>query len=256
MRRCPRAGRRFYPRHPRGWRRATGFVLVGSKLFLSTPPSRVATRPCTHTVNRAGCFYPRHPRGWRRSAVAPCRTMFPVSIHATLAGGDRAYLIPSALRRRFLSTPPSRVATSKTTAAFLQAICFYPRHPRGWRRERPPDHRHSFKVSIHATLAGGDRRTGSSSEAWFQFLSTPPSRVATPQEFERLAENIQFLSTPPSRVATSKTTAAFLQAICFYPRHPRGWRRERPPDHRHSFKVSIHATLAGGDLCDAGPSAF
>ena len=101
--------------------------------FLSTPPSRVATRPgqrqsiplgvSIHATLAGGdpfvegrwfvfysSFYPRHPRGWRRFAVASRPFFGVVSIHATLAGGD--------------NVQPSQPAF---------CIRFYPRHPRGWR---------------------------------------------------------------------------------------------------------------------------
>ena len=56
-----------------------------------------------------------------------------VSIHATLAGGDSSSPPPSAPPSKFLSTPPSRVATGAVT-----------------------QDRGGVGVSIHATLAGGD----------------------------------------------------------------------------------------------------
>ena len=59
-------------------------------MFLSTPPSRVAT-----------CFY--------ANLVAQIR----VSIHATLAGGDEVSGVMDTMVKWFLSTPPSRVATAK-----------------------------------------------------------------------------------------------------------------------------------------------
>ena len=103
-------------------------------MFLSTPPSRVATNMIIHDGNgmksfyprhprgwrhstRKGmnqalfCFYPRHPRGWRQSKSYWNSHDIAVSIHATLAGGD--------FIGRHITTP--------------------------------------FSVSIHATLAGGDR---------------------------------------------------------------------------------------------------
>ena len=83
---------RFYPRHPRGWRRE---------------PRRV----CLQVADR---FYPRHPRGWRHCGVVSNQPLRRVSIHATLAGGDWKY--PS------WSNP--------------RGVCFYPRHPRGWRRQK------------------------------------------------------------------------------------------------------------------------
>ena len=64
------------------------------------------------------------------------RLQFKVSIHATLAGGDATW-----------SPPP--IAQQE--------------------------------VSIHATLAGGDGAGFGIKYAQSKFLSTPPSRVATPQ---------------------------------------------------------------------------
>ena len=80
----------------------------------------------------------------------------PVSIHATLAGGD-----------------------ARLGRCMLTSVCFYPRHPRGWR------------------------------------LS----------------------SALPSGTASG-----------FYPRHPRGWRQVGKARQIGVVDVSIHATLAGGDL--------
>ena len=59
----------------------------------------------------------------------------PVSIHATLAGGDSV---------RF-----SRCCV---------IVSFYPRHPRGWRLADLDKQLAAMAVSIHATLAGGDQR--------------------------------------------------------------------------------------------------
>ena len=133
------AATRFYPRHPRGWRRGKSTITVAKKRF-----------------------YPRHPRGWRLDSPLFAALHNPVSIHATLAGGD--YLMP------LLQYP---------------LFCFYPRHPRGWRPlERAFD------------ILG------------WEFLSTPPSRVATPQYQQQMTQPMQFLSTPPSRVATFPAAAA------------------------------------------------
>ena len=103
-------------------------------LFLSTPPSRVAT------------------------------------------DGDVFLVSPSST---FLSTPPSRVATEDFPAVAVVQHHFYPRHPRGWRREVPGRVLHPGRISIHATLAGGDLLIPKEDKATIKFLSTPPSRVAT-----------------------------------------------------------------------------
>ncbi len=124
----------FYPRHPRGWRRAASQPPKRLAMFLSTPPSRVATRLNIWTMNMSPRFYPRHPRGWRHSGTNSVKSKHSVSIHATLAGGDL-----SSLRH------------PRHTAAR-----FYPRHPRGWRLHATAVFQNPVYVSIHATLAGGD----------------------------------------------------------------------------------------------------
>ena len=79
-----------------------------------------------------------------------------VSIHATLAGGDLEQRYSSSGTLKFLSTPPSRVATSGARALPPKLFCFYPRHPRGWRHNFVTLDSFNALVSIHATLAGGD----------------------------------------------------------------------------------------------------
>ena len=171
-------------------------------MFLSTPPSRVATvlfhcgsflfRVSIHATLAGGdlfhvctslvvneSFYPRHPRGWRLRRRAKRRLRLHVSIHATLAGGDCAAVSKPTAKpsvsihatlasgdantapadqpeQKFLSTPPSRVATALRACPGA-----------------------SPRVSIPATLAGGDGNIGGRSAFRLLFLSTPPSRVAT-----------------------------------------------------------------------------
>ena len=80
---------------------------------------------------------------------------------------------------KFLSTPPSRVATVVAHKRPRRWVCFYPRHPRGWRRNLRSLHNFPQYVSIHATVAGGDIPLAYRLNTFLQFLSTPPSRVAT-----------------------------------------------------------------------------
>ena len=215
---------RFYPRHPRGWRQTSFGLAAPTPLFLSTPPSRVATFPGFPTARQRQRFYPRHPRGWRHRKFVVPGVHAGVSIHATLAGGDVVSWFVALSTSWFLSTPPSRVATagtqqtidmltkflstppSRVATGFPQppsasGLSFYPRHPRGWRRH-----------GAGRTVDGAG------------FLSTPPSRVATADAKKVIDEGV-FLSTPPSRVATVSTLLFTRSITCFYPRHPRGWRR-------------------------------
>ena len=180
--RCRRPGtvriRCFYPRHPRGWRPVSD--------ILSGKTER---------------FYPRHPRGWRRCWIFWRHCSWGVSIHATLAGGDIVREALADFLVGFLSTLPSRVATSA--------------------------------VPRHATQ--------------LMFLSTPPSRVATFTMLSVRRSMTLFLSTPPSRVATQPWSFCGFPPERFYPRHPRGWRLSCRRAAPQSLCVSIHATLAGGD---------
>ena len=124
--------------------------------FLSTPPSRVATWRYNLFADRDSGFYPRHPRGWRlQNRVVETLNAY-VSIHATLAGGDSGSSQRTYRQKEFLSTPPSRVATINGGRNYIRWLRFYPRHPRGWRQDREGKTVRVTEVSIHATLAGGD----------------------------------------------------------------------------------------------------
>ena len=219
-----------------------------------------------------GSFYPRHPRGWRRvgqrqtptrRAVSIHATLAGgdplilwyvfagrVSIHATLAGGDRCASNVRILQQRFLSTPPSRVATCQTAWPGCLPGCFYPRHPRGWRQMPFGYIGIAWFVSIHATLAGGDNGRTQYNKPKNCFYPRHPrgwrrrdfcvdyhvERVSIHAtlaggdlaSLRPLSQANVFLSTPPSRVAT----------------------QDRP---KNPFApgVSIHATLAGGDVSPA-----
>ena len=171
----------FYPRHPRGWR-----------------PWKAPLWTATATG-----FYPRHPRGWRRSSYIFRTPRRSVSIHATLAGGDREPVYQQCGRQRVSIHATLAGGDALNTVG---PVCQL--------------------VSIHATLAGGDVPASPAMLTPLVFLSTPPSRVATQALYALATAGSVFLSTPPSRVATQSP------------------RRPHRPKH-----VSIHATLAGGDCC-------
>ena len=123
----------FYPRPPRGGRRATPTATMPSTKFLSTPSARRATEAVglalvshaisIHALREEGDltipwylrgemdFYPRPPRGGRPFLVDLEALLLQISIHALREEGD------------------------STTAAWHSPITnFYPRPPRGGRR--------------------------------------------------------------------------------------------------------------------------
>ena len=191
--------------------------------FLSTPPSRVATRCRWCCLKETISFYPRHPRGWRHRQGSGQGSSNRVSIHATLAGGDSVSEDVDTATNEFLSTPPSRVATVGQL-----------------------DSSHAFYVSIHATLAGGDVVEISSGSTAHLFLSTPPSRVATARDCGAIAYPFGFYPRHPRGWRPGGHGQAHGM-VCFYPRHPRGWRQMPFGYIGIAWFVSIHATLAGGD---------
>ena len=149
---------RFYPRHPRGWRLAGRHLGRHGQMFLSTPPSRVATRTAGRPRHKYESFYPRHPRGWRLTDEQYEVIIGDVSIHATLAGGDSASCALFLQCTKFLSTPPSRVATSAGYSMGLSVDKFLSTPPSRVATSKFCYTSPSQHVSIHATLAGGDER--------------------------------------------------------------------------------------------------
>ena len=102
----------FYPRHPRGWRHVGRHQLDSIPCFYPRHPRgwRRAGKELTLTFSIG--FYPRHLRGWRPSNPAMQLTPF-LRFYPRHPRGWRqhcGYALPAA--GRFLSTPPSRVATS------------------------------------------------------------------------------------------------------------------------------------------------
>ena len=149
-------------------------------MFLSTPPSRVATFALPMQGTRLNCFYPRHPRGWRLHFIKLNTAIANGSIHATLAGGDMTIDSFFFLNRRmFLSTPPSRVATAHKINAMWARVFLSTPPSRVATYAKAAVFSTSKGVSIHATLAGGDDKAYADKELAILFLSTPPSRVAT-----------------------------------------------------------------------------
>ena len=125
----------------------------------------------------------------------------PISIHALREEGDAASAVTTRPTTIFLSTPSARRATPAGRAGGKMGKNFYPRPPRGGRREflrscagswrflstpsarratgRSPTHQPPKKISIHALREEGDSDTYSRPLARSQFLSTPSARRAT-----------------------------------------------------------------------------
>ena len=164
----------FYPRPPRGGRRASApaphpahrisihalreegdksmVIVDGSRsLFLSTPSARRATRQRPGTPPSTPDFYPRPPRGGRQVDGDRGRQQVVISIHALREEGDIRRTCDTAGWRLFLSTPSARRATK---SGFRRGQC--------------------RQISIHALREEGDLTARSYPPMVCYFYPRPP----------------------------------------------------------------------------------
>ena len=127
-----------------------------------------------------------------------------ISIHALREEGDASVWMSRFGKTRFLSTPSARRATCSWAFRRAQSQNFYPRPPRGGRRQgpRPPSTGPEY---FYPRPPRGGRRQGSLSQS-------VPHR---------------FLSTPSARRATAEYSVDGAKRYHFYPRPPRGGRQGR-----------------------------
>ena len=168
-------------------RRATRSTssLSGTSRFLSTPSARRATRLCgrgrnhgdisIHALREEGDLF------YKDGEVSAEW----ISIHALREEGD-VHFCPENVFLRFLSTPSARRATATGLPSLLRITDFYPRPPRGGRRQV-------------------DGTTGRLEN----FYPRPPRGGRLRSLREHLPQR-QFLSTPSARRATAKTETKSL----------------------------------------------
>ena len=167
----------FYPRPPRGGRRASSTTNSRRRLFLSTPSARRATDQqaeidsyleiSIHALREEGDV---HPQSVKRGDD--------ISIHALREEGDPPWNLvalsfidfyprpPRGGRRpahssntlpvQFLSTPSARRATVSASTSGAAALNFYPRPPRGGRPPNRSARCWRYPISIHALREEGD----------------------------------------------------------------------------------------------------
>ena len=84
----------------------------------------------------------------------------------------------------------------------------------------------NVRISIHATLAGGDYYTGENPTI-NRYISIHATLAGGDDAMIAMFFlSAIFLSTPPSRVATQRHLQRLPGELYFYPRHPRGWRHD------------------------------
>ena len=170
-----------------------------------------------------GHFYPRPPRGGRlRLHLPPCFRAV-ISIHALREEGDGPVCVGD------LSDIISIHALREEGDQFFfdrarAALHFYPRPPRGGRRQNAIDINARIGISIHALREEGDLSTISPLQDFANFYPRPPRGGR--RKCKRCGVVfLAFLSTPSARRATALQGATALHPQNFYPRPPRGGRR-------------------------------
>mgnify|MGYP004647314643 CR=1 FL=1 len=142
----------FYPRPPRGGRPpASRRMLPPSRIFLSTPSARRATRSAGWRFYRWSDFYPRPPRGGRLEALKHPGVHGIISIHALREEGDAGGLCRAG-----------------------KSVDFYPRPPRGGRPLSLSGKAADAKISIHALREEGDLREKRPEDFLTDFYPRPP----------------------------------------------------------------------------------
>ena len=134
------------------------------------------------------------------------------------------------------------------TSAVTQADHFYPRPPRGGRHRGNAIRVVSEYISIHALREEGDVGLADKPQHIEPFLSTPSARRATVGLADKPQHIEPFLSTPSARRATPPPLRATAKRRNFYPRPPRGGRRDHPQLSENHPQISIHALREEGDF--------
>ena len=190
-------------------------------------------------------FYPRPPRGGRRG-----RPVYGVQINVFLS-------TPSARRAtkeqvigdvsfEFLSTPSARRATFPGCGSAPPRRNFYPRPPRGGRREHQLLREEPVEISIHALREEGDEVCGADRRVCEISIHALREEGDAIPILHGSAAAI-FLSTPSARRATRWCRCISRSPSHFYPRPPRGGRRRRHLQCQAGQGISIHALREEGD---------
>ena len=215
----------FYPRPPRGGRLFCAARAASSRVFLSTPSARRATRAgepflllpeiSIHALREEGDVSvdsgPSFASEFLSTPSARRATQLVVIadlLHLFLStpSARRATLSPCAallLRLEFLSTPSARRATQHLLSCTLQHVVFL--STPSARRATPPSASllGHFCISIHALREEGDRRDIVGADDHNDFYPRPP-RGGRRCRQRRSAFLVKFLSTPSARRATSR----------------------------------------------------
>ena len=123
---------------------------------------------------------------------------------------------------------------------------FYPRPPRGGRPGCGGELAVNVNISIHALREEGDD-CGTQGLRWIAISIHALREEGDGRRYFMGLFNFLFLSTPSARRATGAIHGGETFQWNFYPRPPRGGRRNAVNSVINFFKISIHALREEGD---------
>ena len=156
------------------------------------------------------------------------------------------------LFQRILHSPVISIhALREEGDSFVRPLCrraryFYPRPPRGGRPPVDDAGELQDDISIHALREEGDEVLDAIGERQDVFLSTPSARRATLVLLHVHANGENFYPRPP-RGGRRDTASNRYSPSYFYPRPPRGGRRRSLDFFPDQLLISIHALREEGD---------
>ena len=150
------------------------------------------------------------------------------------------------IRQKFLSTPSARRATftSATEGTYVSKFLSTP----SARRATAPKKNIQChgQISIHALREEGDAQIVENFLSTIRFLSTPSARRATSTRWQQSWQRWNFYPRPPRGGRRQRASPA-RHLRDFYPRPPRGGRRLCLSGAKPLHPISIHALREEGD---------
>ena len=180
----------FYPRPPRGGRPLHPAMMVCSLISihaLREEGDSISKSPFTFVDD----FYPRPPRGGRPQNCYQSRGMIPF-LSTPSARRATAYLGVNPTKERISIHALREEGDALHPYHVIHTDDFYPRPPRGGRRDTNQLYLAPVEISIHALREEGDGAGFQGIEATIQFLSTPSARRATARR--RVREGFRWIS--------------------------------------------------------------
>ena len=216
---------------------------------------------------RVSHFYPRPPRGGRRRSTFKRDQKILNFYPRPPRGGRHAHTMRAVHTMPFLSTPSARRATRSApgparrysisihalreegdlmwTGSPSQCLHFYPRPPRGGRRDSRSNHTRAACISIHALREEGDPSTAQRARA--RWISIHALREEGDGRTESPLVLPAYFYPRPPRGGRHNDAVHKPHKNDFYPRPPRGGRRIDDAQGLDTVIISIHALREEGD---------